>query len=76
MKNKPLLISFVGPSGSGKTTAAKYAEEFLRREDVCASKLDVAEPLRSIQAFAYQKFGRPNPGDANKPETFLQDVFF
>ena len=71
--NKPLLISFVGPSGSGKTTAAKFAVECLGGRGICTARLDVAEPLREIQAFAYARFGRPSPGDSGKPETFLQD---
>jgi hypothetical protein len=70
---KHILLSFVGPSGSGKTTAAKFAVEMLREKGICTARLDVAEPLREIQSFAYARFGRPSPGDASKPETFLQD---
>jgi len=71
---KRVLLSFVGPSGSGKTTAAKYANANLIKLGYSVCRIDVAEPLRLIQNYAYKLFGRPWTGMVLQPESYVQDV--
>lgn len=72
LKNK-LLISFFGPSGAGKTTCYKYASEFLKNYGFEAYRVDIAYPLRRIQSFSYELFGKNCPGKSEEPENFKQD---
>lgn len=68
-----VLIAFVGPSGVGKTTAYRFAHEHLLAREYIPVRVDVAEPLREIQAFAYRRFGRSDPGNPRQPDVFQQD---
>ena len=67
----PLMISFFGPSGSGKSTCRLIAEAYLRDKGYLTHSLNVAYPLRCIQAYAYDLFelGKQDPSD----EDFRQD---
>lgn len=70
---KRLFLSFVGPSGSGKSTCYKYAEEALNAYNYDCYRIDIAEPLREIQEFAYNRFYKQSPGWYADPTTFKQD---
>ncbi len=51
------MISFFGPSGSGKSTCRHIAEAYLRDQGYITHNIDVAYPLRCIQAYTYEIFG-------------------
>ena len=70
MKRK-ILISFFGPSGVGKSSCLNFAGKYLESKGCEVFHVNVAYPLRSIQAYAYKVFGKGKqcPDDAN----FKQD---
>lgn len=69
----PFLVAFVGPSGAGKSTAFGYAAQRLRERGFTVVRRDVALPLRVLQRAAFETFGRPDPGDPQRSESFIQD---
>lgn len=72
MKQHRLLLSFVGPSGAGKSTCFAYALSLLRL-GYQVHRLDVAKPLRMMQAYIYTVFGKNSPGQSDDPVNFKQD---
>lgn len=70
------LISFYGPSGSGKSTCFEYALPVLESLGFEVYRCDVAYPLRRIQNYAYELFGKAKPGNPEDPVKFRQDGAF
>lgn len=70
-------ISLFGQSGSGKSTAAEILRRVIEEKNPKRKvvKLNVAEPLHAIQAFAYKQFGRENTGQDGKLMQFLASHF-
>ena len=70
------LISFYGPSGSGKSTCYEYALPVLESLGLEVHRCDVAYPLRRIQNYAYELFGKEKPGNPDDSTKFRQDGVF